>query len=512
MGSGKVTAPGGGTATGVWFGNLAWPGNRSCGDFARDVFRISGAKTDKEKALAFYDWFTRCMMRGNNLMMPDGAGGYSRCYDPLILLTSWGSGECTFWGWVATECLNAAGLKARRVVVHNNGHTYYEVWYKGDDGIEQWHAFDPFIGWYFLNENGEVASCEQLAANPQLAQNPLPGHPVPLGHHPERGHMAHRHRTEDQVFIEQPLRFEENQWDLQKGMDVTFNFMPEAPDKALLVGRRGDESPPAEAACCDIAEISRLGFRQHSKHIPYWKNYMWPTVNRTRLNEGRPVRFHGAGALRWKPLFQGEEVTCETHNAVFENGCVRPKDRHDFAEVWYHFKLPFLASYIIVDYDVAGGGGDYWGLALSADDRRTMWPLRTKSNSPHYGVASNGQAQWRAGESSVQGLREFWLRIDMFSHAPEPKLAVQAMNITVGFEHNMYVQPRLVPGENALWLEAKELSPDVSLEAEWIYQVQGEERRFLLALEKAGRAEEALSLDVSSPAGILMTGLKLSAR
>ncbi|KKM16027.1 hypothetical protein LCGC14_1690030, partial [marine sediment metagenome] len=96
-------------AQGIWLGNASWPSNRSCGQFAKDVFRIAGAKTDKEKALAFYDWYTRCMMRGANLMTPDGAGGYSRCYDPLPTLTSWGHGECTFWGWVAAECLKKAG-------------------------------------------------------------------------------------------------------------------------------------------------------------------------------------------------------------------------------------------------------------------------------------------------------------------------------------------------------------------------------------------------------------------
>ena len=149
-------------ANGVWLGNSAWPSNRSCGQFAKDVFRLAGAKTDKEKALAFFTWFTRCMMRGRNLMIPDGCGSYSRCYNTLTNLTSWGFGECSYWGWIATACLVEAGMKARRVAVDKQGHTYYEVWYKGDDGVEQWHAFDPYIGWYFLNENGEVASCEAL--------------------------------------------------------------------------------------------------------------------------------------------------------------------------------------------------------------------------------------------------------------------------------------------------------------------------------------------------------------
>jgi len=501
------------TATNVWLGNEVWPNNRSCAQFARDVFRLADAKTDKQKALAFYDWFTRCMLRGPNPLLPDGAGGYSPCFDPLPVLTSWGSGECTFWGWIAAECLNGAGIKARRVVVHNNGHTYYEVWYRGDDGVEQWHAFDPFGGWYFLNERGEVASCAELAANPRLVQDPLPGHPVPLGHHPERNNQAHRHRTEDQVFIDQPYRHEALNWQLQRGMEVTFNFLPAASSQALftrhpVVGEMPPDTYP-NGSHCDIAETSRLGFRQCAQHLPYWKNYMWPTPSTQQLNEGRPVRWHGSGALRWKPLLQGASVVCDARRAVFENGCLRPAGRHDFCEVWYHIRLPFLAAHLAIDYDVVGAGSDYWGLSLSADDRRTLWPLPLKSHAPHYGSTSNGRAQWQAQQSSIQGLREFWLRIDLFTHSPQPALAVQALNVTAAFQHNMFVQPMLLPGRNPLWLEAGTLETGASLEAEWIYQLRGQERREKLTLAQAGHAECAVDIAASSPDEIIMTGVRL---
>jgi hypothetical protein len=498
-------------ARGVWLGNESWPGNQSCGQFARDVFRLAGATTDKQKALAFYDWMTRCMMRGPNLQTPDGAGGYSRNYDPLALLTSWGHGECTFWGWIATECLNAAGLKTRRVVVHNQGHTYYEVWYKGDDGVEQWHAFDPFGGWYFLNERDEVASCEELARDPQLAQNPRPGHPVPLGHHPDRANQAHRHRTEDQIFIDQPIRDESNSWDLQKGMEVTFNFMPAALDKALfpICARAGEPPVAVETGThCDMTELSRLGARHHTRHLPYWKNYMLPTDDRGALNERRPVRWHGEGALRWKPLQQGAAACCETHFAKFENNTLRPEGPHTFTEAWYHFKLPFLVSYISIDYDVTGAGGDWFGLSLSADNRRSWWSIAPKNN-PHWGMASNGQAQWRAGKSSIHGLKEFWLRIDLVSHSAKPTLAVQGFNVTIGFQHNMFVQPMLMPGANPLWLQAAELDAGCRVEADWIYQTRGDEHRARLAQNQSGKARMPLVLDAKSPADILMTGVQL---
>ncbi len=501
-------------ASGAWLGNAAWPSNRSCGDFAKDVFRLAGAKTDKQKAMAFFTWFSRSMMRGRSLLKPDGCGGYSRCYEPLTLLSSWGFGECTFWGWVATECLVRAGMKARRVVVENQGHTYYEVWYKGDDGVEQWHAFDPFIGWYAVNDSGEVASVEQIAANPLLIQRPFPGTPAPMGHHPERSGMAHRTALRDQLIIDQPLRSGENQWDLERGMQVTHKFFPEAADRALFTRSAGpgevtDDRWP-DGTHCDIAEISGFGYRQQAANIPYWKNHMWPTRETWHLNEGRPVRWHGAGAMHWRPLLYGADVACDMRNARFEGGRLMPAKSHDFTEVWYHIRLPYLASWIYVDYDVVGAGNDYWSLSISGDNRQSWWQLPLKSTSPHWGITQNGQAEWKAGKPSICGLKEFWLRIDMASHNANPALAINALQIGVGFQHNMYVQPRLVPGENTLWLEAERLAANAKLQAEWIYQVDEQERRACVGLSKAGRAEENVIVDVESPSKILMTGVRLS--
>ncbi|MGH7144522.1 MAG: hypothetical protein ACREJ2_10415 [Planctomycetota bacterium] len=499
-------------AKGVWAGNQAWPSNRSLGQFALDAFRLENAKTDREKAFAFYTWLQRCMLRGPNLETDDGSGGYSRNFDPLMLLMSWGSNECTGWGWVADEALNMAGLRARRLAAHKMGHTFYEVWYRGIDGREQWHAFDPFIGWYFLNERGEVASCEELTRNPQLVQNPLPGHAVPLGHHPERGSTTHRHQCADQLFIEQPHRFEQLDWSLQKGQEVTFNWLPEAPSNVLFgnLSAAGPNARHVEGVHCDIPEISRRGELAFPQHEPYWKNYRWAPKFLGNANDGRPVRWHGSGALRWKPLQQGRRAAAHAIQAKFENGCLKPAGAHTFTEVWYRFQLPFLASYIYLDYDIVGDGGDYLGFCLSADDRRTIWPVEMKSHGPHWGVAQNGQAEWAARKPSVQGLRDFMLRIDMFSHSENPRLALQALNICVGFQHNMYVQPRLLPGANPLWLNARELASDAKLHAEWVCQVAGEQQREAVALDRAGQADKTVRVDAKAPPDVFMTGLKIA--
>lgn len=500
------------TGANFWLGNRRWPSNRSCAEFAQDVFRLEGARTDKEKAFAFYRWLTRCMMRGQTLSTPNNAGGYSSAFDPLLVFTSWGTGFCTYWGWIATACLNGAGLKTRRIVAFNNGHTFYEVFYKGDDGRAQWHAFDPFLGWYFLNRHGEVASCEELGEDPQLVQNPLPGHAEPLGHHPDRAHLGHLQRAGEFLIIDQPEKREVNTWTLARGMEATLNFMPAAPEHALFIDRGLDDNPAGmmqQGTHCWIPEFGRNGRQLHPEHLPYWRNYLWSTPETHGINEGRPVRWHGSGALRWAPLNYGLDAACEAHQVQIENGCLRPTGRRHFGEVWYRIRLPYLMTHLAVDYDVVGDSGDYWGLTLSADDRQSQFPMTMKTHGPGFGVAHNGQAEWKAQKPSVQGLREFWLRVDLFSHSAQPRLAVRGLRLTVGFQHNMHLQPRLLPGENPLWLEASSLASGLRLGAEWIYTQGRRESSARLMLERAGRSEQNVTLAADSPEDILMTGLRI---
>ena len=56
--------------------------------------------------------------------------------------------------------------------------------------------------------------------------------------------------------------------------------------------------------------------------------------------------------------------------------------------------------------------------------------------------------------------------VDMFSHHDNPSLALQGLDITVRFQHNMDAQPRLVPGDNRLWLDAEAIDKGTGLSAE----------------------------------------------
>ena len=359
-------------AKGVWFGNKSWPSGASPGAFARDVFRIENCQTDKEKALAFNKWLLRCFNRGPNLSIP-GMGGYLKCTDPSLLFTSWGHNECTGWGWVATEALQAAGLKARRAVAFKHGHTFQEVWYKGDNGKEGWHAFDPFIGWHFTNDEGEVASCEELAANPDLVLHPRKGSAQPLGNHPERSGILHRYQVGDLIDIKQDVQNNDISFEPKIGQSYSVLWKPELPGLGLLCR---DGRP--DRGHCDIPLYNEEGTVRHPDYFPYWKNYVWPTPNSTgHTNGGLPVRWHGSGALRWQPLLFGEKVVHKADNAIFENGTLKPRANKTHCEVWWKIKIPFLASYLRLGMAADMGGGDMMGISISPDNGKSLHNLYT---------------------------------------------------------------------------------------------------------------------------------------
>lgn len=485
-------------AKGVWFGNKNWPSGASPGAFARDIFRIENCKTDKEKALAFNKWMLRCFNRGPNLVLP-GMGGYLKSTDPTILFTSWGHNECTGWGWVATEALQAAGLKARRAVAFKHGHTFHEVWYKGDNGKEGWHAFDPFIGWHFTNDEGEVASCEELAANPDLVLHPRKGSAQPLGNHPERSGVLHRYQVNDLIDVYQEVQNKDISFNPKIGQTYSVLWRPELPELALPAGNRPD------GASCDITLYDEEGKVRHPDQFQYWKNYVWPTPNSIgHTNGGHPVRWHGSGALRWQPLLYGDKVVHKAHNAIFENGTVRPSANKTHCEVWWKIQVPYLASYLRIGTGVDIGGGDMLGISVSPDNGQTMHVLFWGSSHPPKVIDLSPKTA-----PNIAGLREFLIRIDMSSQSSNSALRVRGFQINVGYQVNMNILPRLLPGNNELYLKAESVSSDVKLQAEWAYTHPAGEIVDTVALEKAGENTMKKKLEIGLPSDITMRGVTL---
>jgi hypothetical protein len=435
------------------------------------------------------------MNRGPNLKLP-GMGAAIHSADPTLLFTSWGHNECTGWGWVAAEALQAAGMKARRAVAFKSGHTFYEVWYAGEDGREGWHAFDPFIGWYFLNERGEVASCAELASNPDLVLHPRSGGRSRLGHHPDRSGFLHRYQVDDLLDVIQPVQNYELRFEPRAGQSYTQLWRPELPELAWK------DAATQRAAHCDISLYDEEGKPRYPEHLPYWKNYAWETAG-SGINGNQAVRWHGCGALRWQPLELGAAGAWRSANAVFENGTVRPAGAKKHCEVWWHIKLPYLATYLSIHPAADLGGGDLLGFAVSPDAGRSVHSLYWKAGDPPKQIL-NGPGEG----PSVRGLQEFWVRLDLSTQSPASPLRVRGLQLTVGYQLNMNVLPRILPGDNTLYLQAEKLD-GVKLSAEWAYTHPDGEKLDSVSLDAAGRASKKVNPGVNRPEDIVMRGVTL---
>jgi hypothetical protein len=309
--------------------------------------------------------------------------------------------------------------------------------------------------------------------------------------------------------IVQELKNEQLSYELQKGQSVSALWHPADPSQALITY---NDAPPEErgkrmarGSHCSITPYDHEGKVRFPEHEPYWKNYRWESSR----NPQDLVRWHGYGNLRWTPLLYGEEAAEQTYNAVFKNNTIGVKGNNTFAEVWYRIKLPYLISHISADWSVKGPGAA--GLGISADNGYTLWNLK-RGGTPIVGLFSNGQADYIAGKPSVQGLREFLLRVDLLAYDRAEDLRVDALRLQVFFHHNMQIQPRLLPGENTLFLEAEELGQGETLEARWNATVAGEEQTESLTLEKAGNTEKAASFECKKPEDIVMRGITLEVR
>lgn len=482
----------------VWIGNNRWPSGRNLGEFAKDVFRIENCKTDRDKAMAFYEWTIRCMMRGPNFTVPDGFGTYSRSFNPLLMFTSFGHFECTGWGWIAAEALQAAGLKARRVVGQNDGHTIYEVYYKGKDGKAAWHAFDAFLGHWFLNRSGEVASCEEVSQDHNLVHDPV-GTSTPLAYHADLTFLSKRNEWSDALDIVQRLKEESLSWTLLPGMEAANLYEPADPQLVLYCG---DDYP--RGSHCQIPAYDHKGAPNFPQHEPYWRNYRKNMHDITWIGSDKAVRTHGAGALRWQPLLYGSAVTAWADNAEFKNNTVKPSGINKHCEVWYKFEIPYYVSYLQIEGLVRGTGADYCGLGISADGGQTITPLQTNIRGGFR--FRNGLAERKSGKTSVQFTRQFLLRFDLHSHSSHVTSEIESLRITIGYQQNMFTQPLLLPGKNKLYLEGNELKGS-KLKAAWYYTLLGKDGSIEIESKKEGRVEKEVNLGFEKPDDITMRGV-----
>src|SRR5579862_1203770 len=130
--------------------------NSSLDSIVKDVVRLSGAKTNDEKAIAILDYLHATIFHFAYPVEKNQSVG------PLKVLNVYGWGLCGGQHTVLKALFETAGWKCR--YVGWPGHTTIEVEYGG-----RWHYLDVFLKcYYWTKDRSHIASEEEIANDPSI--------------------------------------------------------------------------------------------------------------------------------------------------------------------------------------------------------------------------------------------------------------------------------------------------------------------------------------------------------
>ena len=133
----------------VWISCDRWPDSSDARRFGMDAIRLSGARTDHDKALAVYRWARRWMVYNNRKGAPTEHLVPSLSPRPWVfqadkLLNVYGVHWCGGQARVVEQIWRALGYRAEKVV--RGGHTIVGLHYRDYDGVQRWHGLDVSHG------------------------------------------------------------------------------------------------------------------------------------------------------------------------------------------------------------------------------------------------------------------------------------------------------------------------------------------------------------------------------
>lgn len=477
--------PGSRTVHGVRLSCDRWPDTNDLRACITDIFRLEGARTGEEKALALWNWLLRLYHRGNYDQEGDpGFEGY--LLDTLKALNVHGFHYCDGWGRLAVNLWQAAGGRARKIVCRDMGHTVYELFYKDADGKSRWHVFDAQNGWYVRTRDGSrVASMEELDRDPSLITDPVE-RSVPWFHHLRSWKRC------------SPREFFSANW--------TVSVSPKPRHKMQVSLRPGETltrfwdcrgtpylpgNGPAGAYDTIHVRHPETGELRDAVNEPYYHNYYLkrrkitdrdgkvigyePVPQRTPLG-GDVVQglTYGTVAQTYEvPLTGGrhaEGTARPPYNVASEPSpsrevaSVHPLQKRKIAQLYYEIKLPYLLTDGGVDAVIRPGKHrlDVVSFALSTDDGDTWHNVfgsvfgkekgGIKGGSARPVHFTFGAAERAAGKFSVYGKYRFLLRIDMCACGDPRQVGLDRLRVFAGGICNMFSLPMLQPGRNVVRL------------------------------------------------------------
>lgn len=360
----------------------------------KDVFRLAGAKTNDEKAIAIHTWLHHAIFHHAYPVekSPQSVG-------PLKAIRVYGWGLCGGQHTVLKALFETAGWKVR--YRGWDGHTTIEVFYD-----ERWHYFDVFLKCYFWTKDRKtIAGQDDINADPSIVMDALKEGRVPESHYLSCGDEAKGIVDGCKTSKPLPVSKHEDGWASVTGRDRGYNPELRLPSGATL--RLEWKGEPGQFAVGGQARHScgNKDFRADKVLGPLLEHY--------------GPRNHSNGKLSYAPDFsRGADVA-----AVALTG-VQAQDGKLTGQGTAVFKLPLPYVYVSGQVEAAFEGEGK--LSISTDGGKTWQPASSGDVSPIL-----------KQKYDVQVKAEF-------------SGALSKFRLDAVVEHNRSVQPLLLPGKNVV--------------------------------------------------------------
>ena len=422
-------------ATGVKIVCDRWPDGSDLHQFGLDAIRLSGAKTEQEKAIAVWRWVRRWTMYTDGNIPTEKTLRRSGILDPIKVLNVYGAHWCDGLSRVMETVWRSHGGRAEKL--YRGGHTMCDVYWTDTDGVGRWHLFDVSEGGYMCHRSGK------RLLSPDEMSTDIYNYMAPWIHCAHLPWPTHR--------VELSLR---------QGEAIKRFWATKGPVYQRNI-RFDHQTVPA------------------SERGPYPIGYGTGT-----LTYEVPIGDKGwSGGLVGRPA-----------NLAGEGGILKPAKTAATASATWRIRSPYVIAGAAVT--LAGrraSKADTLRLLLSVDDGRSwksVWEadgvgdLSTGALDicPTYAVKMRTKPP--KGFFSPFGRYAYRIRLEMAASKRAADVCVSSLTFTTHVQHNLYALPQLHHGRNRITVSG-ELDEDAAIEVTYVWDdLKGRGRRNVTVIEE----------------------------
>jgi hypothetical protein len=509
----------------VWVSSDHWPDSRTLRSFARDVVRLERPRTDEQKALALYRWVTRTILWGGQIREgPPGCWAVEQ--DLIKMLNVHGYGYCDGWGRLFSALWQSLGGEAYKTVVYNDGlvpaHTQSEIWYTDADGVRRPHAFDVFHQVAVRTRDASrICSFQDMFADKTLLTEPT--EPVQPFYIRDDQRAAHANAK----YIGYPLRSlnplptYDIRPSLRPGTELTRLWQPLGypyhTDFPSL-GSAGSRRCPSGLHDPYAAYLPD-GAPREPDNEPLNRPYLRRCRHRQCKQYNQFVRFYANGRFRYRPPLNAwpallaaawePSVTVQPGR----NG-VRPVRPLELATLIVPVECPYIFTHGLLRFRYTKAHPGDWVAINASTDAGKTWrqlyraPARRPSRPAHVEI-DLGAKPYERREVSIFGRYNLWLRFEMIAVETVAGLSISNIEFEGIFQHNPYLIPRLMPGENRWRVQSAPFDPRARISVELVWDDRaGKARRFVHRLRSASD-QFVLKPRAAEPADVRMQALTI---